>query len=142
MDKKEEKLSNYFKDSPGIHSKNNRFTRTIRKVITNWMIAAVVPWLSYCLQKYSEQDFHMRMADPHFDFLLDWKTFHIQRYNTMLKIARKWRGIYELDINEVLDLIVKILNKESGWTVYPWEKIKLYETINRVKQEIENAQML
>jgi hypothetical protein len=135
---KEEKLSRYFKDSPGIITKNNRFTRTIRKVITNWMLAAVVPWLAYCLQKYSEQDFHTRMDDPSFDFLADWKTFHLQRYNTMLKIAKRWKGIYELDVNEVLDLIVKILNKESGWTVYPWEKLKLLSTIMRVKNEIDD----
>ena len=112
-------LNKYFQDTPGIHldKKKNRFTNTIRKVLTNWLIAIVVPWLAYCLRKYSEDEFHAKMADSNFDFLVDWKTNHAKRYNDMIRLARKYKNMFVLDEWEVMDRVLTILRTETSWDV-------------------------
>ena len=86
---------------------------SVTKIITEFMMAAVVPWLMQCFDKYSERYFHDEMKRG-FNFVEDWKTHHLEKYNEFMRRAKKIRFFIKIDEEDLVIRIEKILNKKGG----------------------------
>lgn len=106
------------------------------KLIMNVLYQIVIPWFVTVITKYPEAYFHQKMADPSWDFIVDWKTNHADKYGKMIHYARKLRRRFHFDTQEVLNRVVGALNEEAGWIIYPEETMQLYDVIDRVRAEI------
>lgn len=111
----------------------DRFTK---KIVTNLLSRYCVPWLVSCLEKYSETEFHMRMSDPYFDFIDDWYSNHPKKYNTFIAVAKKMRHRFNYDVAAITERVIFVLGQKAGWQVYDYEKTKLWDTVQRVGEEI------
>lgn len=110
----------------------DRFTH---KIITNILHSVAIPWLTSCIMKYDESFFHMRMADPNWDYIYDWETNHYSMYHKFINGARRLRHRFHFDIDEVTDLVVYAI-QSHGWTVFLQERDKLRSTVERVRADI------
>ena len=126
-------LSEYM--ASGVESKIHPLDKFVKRFVKSVINSFVVPWLASCLQKYSESDFHARMADPNFDFINDWETNHPDKYPNFIRKAQKLKHNIDFNEEEVTNRVVGILNAQ-GWMVYGHERDKLYSTVCRVKGEI------
>jgi hypothetical protein len=75
------------------------------------------------------------MQDQSFDFINDWETNHPGKYSKFINRAQKLKHNIDFNEDEVTGRIVGILNAQ-GWTVYEYERDKLFNTVLRVKGEI------
>lgn len=96
----------------------------------------IIPWFSYVIQTYPESYFHMKMIDPNWDFILDWKSNHPEKYGKMIKYAHKFRHRFFFDVDEILDRVVGSIRSQAGWQLYDHEILKIRDTIERVRQDI------
>ena len=130
----DDNISNYL--AGGVDSKAHPLDRFTHKVVTNLLMRGAIPWLVSCLEKYTEEEFHMRMADPYFDFIDDWWSHHPKRYEAFIRGAKKMRHRFNFDVAAITDRVIFVLGQKAGWTVYPQEVNKLRDTIQRVGEEI------
>jgi hypothetical protein len=126
-------LGDYMAD--GVENKVHPLDKFVKKFVKSVINSFVVPWLASCLQKYSEADFHLRMQDTSFDFINDWETNHPKKYSSFISKAQKLKHNIDFNEEEVTNRVVGILNAQ-GWTVYSYERAKLFNTVLRVKGEI------
>src|SRR5215831_16428270 len=119
----DDNLANYL--AGAANTKSHPLDRFTNRIVTNMLMKFCIPWLSSCLQKYSETEFHMRMSDPYFDFIDDWYSNHPNKYNAFIKAARKMRHRYTYDPEAVTQRVRYVLETRAGWTVYDHELIKL-----------------
>lgn len=108
----------------------------VRKIVNSLLVEMAIPWLVECLKKYSEQDFHKRMADPMFDFINDWETNHHKKFKAFMMGARRMRHAYDFNSQVITSRVVDIL-KEHGWSIYENEYIRLYFTMEALRGKIE-----
>lgn len=108
----------------------------VSRIVNRILMDYLTPWLVECLEKYSNEDFHQKMA-ANFDFIADWKLNHPRRYSMFIKGGRRFRNRIDFDKAAILERVVKIL-MNNGWTVYPEEVFKLGKTIRTVMQEIDS----
>ncbi len=126
-------ISDYMAD--GVSSKQHPLDRFVKRFIKSVINSFIVPWLSSCLIKYSEADFHAKMQDSTFDFIKDWETNHQDKYPKFIHRAQKLKHNIDFNEDEVTNRVIGILNAH-GWTVYAQERTKLYNTVARVKGDI------
>ena len=128
----EEETAGYLAE--GVNKKGHPLDRFVKRVVTNILIHYAVPWLTECLSKYSNADFHQKMMLG-FDFISDWKMNHPERYEKFIKGAKKMKDSFNFDVDEITNRIVLLLGSK-GWIVYDWEAGRLRQTIYQVKLEI------
>ena len=109
----------------------------VRKVVSSMLSEFCIPWLVSCLEKYSEEDFHKRMADPLFDFISDRETNHHKKFKAFMIGARRMRHTYDFNSQVITTQVIKILT-EHGWTIHETEHVRLYYTMESLKQMIES----
>lgn len=109
----------------------------VRKIVNSILVEMAIPWLVECLQKYSEEDFHKRMADQMFDFVNDWETNHPRKFKAFMLGARKMRHAYDFNSQIITERVVIIL-KDHGWTIHENEYIRLYFTMEQLRSMIES----
>ena len=78
----------------------------------------------------------MRMSDPYFDFIDDWWSNHPKKYEGFIKGARKMRHRFNFDVEAITNRVIYVIEKNSGWHIYPTEYSKLRDTIQKVGEEI------
>lgn len=113
---------------------NHPIDRFVRRFVKNMLTEFALPWLGDCLTKYSEAEFHQKMAEG-FDFISDWQLNHKYKYSMFIKGARRMRNKFEFDVNDITSRVVQLLN-QAGWQVYDFEYNNLWVTINNVKASI------
>jgi hypothetical protein len=109
----------------------------VRKVVSSMLSEFCIPWLVSCLEKYSEDDFHKRMNDQMFDFINDWQTNHHKKFKAFMIGARRMRHAYDFN-SEIITARVVVVLTEHGWTIYENEYIRLYHTMQQLKNLIES----
>jgi hypothetical protein len=124
------------KDFENIITGNQKYSLSgsVTKIITEFMMAAVVPWFRSCLTKYSQQQFHNAMKNG-FTFIGDWKTNHPEKYAEFLSKAKKIKFFLKIDEYDILRRVEIIMSKE-GWVLYENEKAMILEDIRRLKMDI------
>lgn len=127
-------ITNYL--AGAVNTKQHPLDRFTDKLVTNLLHKLAIPWLVSCLEKYSEEEFHMRMADPYFDFIDDWYSNHPKKYNAFIKGAKKMRHRFTFDVQGITSRVIFVIESKSGWKVYDYEVPKLRDTIMRVGEEI------
>lgn len=127
-------IANYLASAAG--TKQHPLDRFTNKIVTNLLMRYCIPWLASCLEKYTEEEFHMRMADIYFDFIDDWYSNHPGKYNAFIKGAKKMRHRFTYDPEAITQRVIFILENRGGWHVYDYEVPKLRDTILRVGEEI------
>jgi hypothetical protein len=115
----------------------SRFTKTMRKVVTDILMDIAVPWLMECFEKYSEQDFHQKVLYEQFDFINDWQVNHPHRYWEFINKARNRvvKQFVDFHVIRITNKIVTLLQKR-GWYIYPQEYDVLKDTVRRLRVEI------
>lgn len=108
----------------------------VKKIVSSLLSEFAIPWLVDCLEKYSEKDFHDRMADPMFDFVNDWQTNHSRKFKAFMMGARRMRHAYDFNSDVITARVAAIL-KEHGWTIHDNEYIRLWHTMQQLKMMIE-----
>lgn len=111
----------------------DRFTQ---RVITNLLMHYCIPWLVSCIEKYPESYFHQKMLDPSWDFIMDWKINHADKYPRFINGARKLRHRFRFDTDAITDRVIHTIQARAGWTIKSYEYILLKDVIERVRQEI------
>lgn len=112
----------------------SRFDHAVSHVVTELLMQLIIPWIDYCFNKYTEEEFHRRMSAG-FDFIHDLKVNHLGRYNHILRAIRAVRNRVILDEKKILTAVLKELNKR-GWTITEWEKGRFREDISVLIKEI------
>ena len=131
----DENLADYLSGavSPGKQHALDRFTQ---KVVTNLLMHYCIPWLASCLTRYSEADFHAKMADPSWDFVYDWEINHKDRFHKFIAGARRLRHRFVFDVDAITERVVGSIRMKAGWQIYPYEYMILQDTISRVRDLI------
>ena len=119
--------------SDAVKSKG-KFDSAVSHVVTSLLMQLIIPWIEYCFDKYSEEEFHQRMSNG-FDFIQDLKDNHPGRYYRILKAIRAVRERIELDEQKILIAVLKELNKR-GWTITDWEKDRFRMDVSVLIAEI------
>lgn len=109
----------------------------VRKVVNNILLEFCIPWLTECLEKYTEQDFHDRMNDTLFDFVDDWKTNHAKWFRAFIFGARRLRHAYDWDSKAITERVVAVLTQRQGWTISENEYVRLFHTMEQLRLMIE-----
>lgn len=124
------------KEIENIITGNNNFSfqASITRIITEFMMSAVVPWFRSCLQKYTQEQFHEYMKNG-FSFIADWKTNHPEKYQTFIGRAKRVKYFIKIDEHDILRRIEVIMAKE-GWMLHESESQMILEDIRRLKQDI------
>lgn len=112
----------------------SRFDHAVSQVVTHLLMQLIIPWIDYCFNKYTEEEFHRRMLAG-FDFIQDLKSNHLTRYKHILKAIRAVRDRIILDEEKILTAVLKELTKR-GWTITEWEKQRFREDISVLISEI------
>lgn len=118
----------------GAHYNHSSFAASINRIMTEFMMVVITPWVVSCFEKYDEPFFHQKMKDG-FNFIEDWRTNHPEKYNTFIKKGRKLRHFFKIDENDIMNKVDKLL-QTKGWTLYPEEKEQIKEQIKTLKFEI------
>lgn len=113
---------------------NHPIDRFVRRFVKNMLTEFALPWLGDCLTKYSEAEFHQKMAEG-FDFIGDWRLNHGRKFSAFMMGAKRMKNKFDFDVDEITNKIIVLLN-QAGWTVYQGEYVKLYNTISAVKDMI------
>lgn len=114
--------------------KGNRFDRMMKSSVTAILLEIISPWIVECLKKYTEEDFHKRMAEG-FDFYQDWQDNHRERYATIVRRARRISRFLDFDVDRILGRVEYILYTES-WILSIPEREKMKEALIRVRKDI------
>lgn len=130
----DEHLASYLSSAvqPGQHALD-KFTQ---KVVTNLLMYYCIPWLASCLTRYSEADFHAKMADPTWDFITDWQVNHGERFDKFIKGARRLRHRFVFDVDAITERVAGSIQMKAGWRIFPFEYLILHDTISRVRNQI------
>jgi hypothetical protein len=113
----------------------------IQPVLNYILRQFMVPWLLKVLKKWSEPEFHQAMRGTYInshgmsstgrDFIEDFRLNHNKAFSSFVKLARKHRSSFRVDLNEQVNGLIMVLNRK-GWTIYDHEKTCLYETIRKI----------
>ena len=126
--------SNLYNEVSGAVKSRHGFDAVVSNVVTSLLMQLFIPWIDYCFNKYSEDEFHKRMKAG-FNFVQDMKENHIDRYTYIMKAVRRVRNRIKLDEEKLLVVVVHECNKR-GWTITEWEKGRFREDIAMLIQEI------
>ena len=113
---------------------NYTFRASITRILTEFMMSAVLPWFKYCLSHYTQEQFHQYMKNG-FSFVSDWKANHPDKYSTFVSRAKKVKFFIKIDEYDILRRIDYIMAKE-GWTLYENEKQTILNDIRALKKDI------
>jgi hypothetical protein len=114
--------------------KSRGFDSVVSGVVAELLAQLIEPWIESCFEKYTEEDFHKRMAAG-FDFIEDWKTNHPKKYATIIGALRRVRRRMILDENKILAVVVHAMRKK-GWTITGDEILRFIQNIHTLTQEI------
>lgn len=126
--------SNIVNEISGAVKSRYGYDAVVSHVVTSLLMQLFIPWIDYCFNKYSEDEFHKRMTAG-FNFIQDMKDNHIDRYNYILRAVRRVRRRIQLDEEKLLVVVVSECNKR-GWAITPWEKQRFREDIAMLIAEI------
>ena len=112
----------------------SRFDAAISSILTNMLMQIVIPWMKYCFEKYTEQEFHDRMSAG-FDFIEDWRQNHKERVGRLLSLAKKFRDRFEFDEIALYGELMRDFHRR-GFVLTDGEKVKIMENILTIKQII------
>ena len=120
-----------------VKPRRNRFAEMLSSTISSVLEEVVAPWINECFSKYTEWEFHDKMANGTFDFIADWEANHPEKYSKFLRYSRPLakRGLLNLDHDLIFEQVMRIFLKR-GWHVNEYERAKLMETILRIIEEI------
>ena len=96
----------------------------------------IVPYFTDVITRHTEGEFHYKIANG-FDLVQDMYDNHPNIYHGFVGVARKLRK--RLDFNEsvLVDMIIDIVQGYPYfWQITSDEKIKLYNMVIRLKDEI------
>src|SRR5437899_549772 len=134
MSRDDERLADYL--SSGTQVGTHALDKFTQNIVTNLLMHYCIPWLTHCVTRYSEQDFHRKMADPTWDFIMDWQINHADRYPKFIAGARKLRHRFVFNTDVITERVVGSIKMKAGWQIYPYEYMILRDTIERVRNEI------
>lgn len=136
MNEDEKELAKYFADA--VQKDSHPLDLFVKKIVNNILLEFCIPWLLSCFEKYNEADFHTRMKDSLFDFINDWEQNHAKRFKAFMLGARRLRSYYDFDSKAITERVVAVLTQRQGWTLTEEETVRLYYTMEALRQRIES----
>lgn len=141
----------------GIERKTgSRFDDTMSGIVTSLIDRMIVPWILYCIRKYSEADFHTRLSGwfcgPHnqihpqypemwdegcmpFTFIGDMHRNHKTQYAAILKSAGVLKKFYTFNVPVTHQVIVDEL-RNVGWTIQEHESDQILKELYQLRNMI------
>lgn len=96
----------------------------------------VVPYFTDVITRHSEAEFHQKIAEG-FDLVVDMQVNHPNVYHGFVGVARKMRKRLQFNESVLVQMIVDIVESYPYyWRITPDEKMKLYNMVLRLKNEI------
>lgn len=128
---------------------NEHSFRAMQGKIISGLAGFLTNWLASCFTRYSEEEFHKKMATsykikdtqgrvfeiPGFNFIEDWKVNHGTRWKTFIFNARLHKNHLNLDEQGIMSVVDNIV-RQKKWTLTENERKGIYYTANRLKNII------
>lgn len=126
--------------------RNEHSFRAMQGKIISGLAGFLTSWLASCFTRYSEDEFHRKMATsykikdgqgrifevPGFNFIEDWKVNHGTRWKTFIFNARLHKNHLNLNESGIMGVVDSIV-KQKNWTLTENERKGIYYTANRIK---------
>lgn len=113
---------------------SHSYDATMKGAVTNLLLQGAIPWLASCFEKYSEEQFHQKMAEG-FNFIEDWQQNHKARYTAFIFGAKAIKNRFYWNSGAIVEGVVEMLQRK-GWSVYRNEQAELMRTVETVRTEI------
>ena len=127
-----------------------KYSREYKDKINSQNVASsisvvIAPFMVNVLSKYSEADFHMKMAQRYideqgklcfgFDFIADWRDQHPYAFNIMTYFSRTLRNQLNFDVEIATDMVVDII-RAWKWHISAQEQKSIHHLLYRIKRII------
>ena len=110
------------------------FDRPIAAVVGKLFDSYIIPWIRTRFEKYTEEQFHARMIKG-FDFLLDLKANHPEKYRLCVLSIRPIRSRIRINRDAIYGAILEIF-AQYNWTVTEREKETLMRDVTELVHEL------